>query len=665
MRTARSLLSASCLLTTLALPSLAHAALVAVDPGDAQVTYRTSNPALYNVTGYRTADFTPGNHYVCVGLTCIPFAVDTAGSVSGAANPSVDFVGNTVRFKPSVLVAVDPGDAQAFYRLSDTPLYDAVGHQTVRLVPGTSMLLRIGNTPLTVSIGPDGTVSGPANASLTFAGNTVFFRPSITVTVDPSGAEEQYRVHQSALYNVFGPGAVRLVPDTEMNACIAATCFPFFVHANGTVSGAESAPATFTGSTLTFRPWVSIAVDPRGADVQYRVHQTLLYNVFGPGSVRMVPGTGTHLCVASTCFPFSINADGTLAGASNASVEFSTSTIAFHTVPVVIEPQDASVVYRLVATSAAYNVSGTHSVDLVPGVSMQLCSGSSCVPFVVSNPLDLQLALGGTTFHLYGGVLDGDGDGVLDDADNCPQTANPSQTDSDGDGAGDACDGDWDGDSIDNASDNCPILANSDQVDRDIDGVGDVCDSDLDGDGFANATDNCPDVANDQADLDSDGAGDACDDDADGDLVSDATDNCPGDANPVQTDSDIDGLGDACDSDDDGDGVTDTADNCPFVTNASQADFDTDGEGDACDGDADSDTVGNADDQCAETALGAPVDATGCSATQQLDRACAGPFKNHGAWVSCVAHVSQSLVGMGLMSAAERARVVTLAARKP
>ncbi len=114
---------------------------------------------------------------------------------------------------------------------------------------------------------------------------------------------------------------------------------------------------------------------------------------------------------------------------------------------------------------------GTRSLDLVPGVSMQLCSGSSCVPFVVSNPLDLTIPLGGTTFHLYGAVLDADGDGVLDSADNCPQTANPSQVDADGDGAGDACDGDWDGDGVLNASDNCPLLANTDQVDRDLDGL--------------------------------------------------------------------------------------------------------------------------------------------------------------------------------------------------
>ena len=36
---------------------------------------------------------------------------------------------------------------------------------------------------------------------------------------------------------------------------------------------------------------------------------------------------------------------------------------------------------------------------------------------------------------------DADGDGVLDDMDNCPAVENPDQGDTDGDGAGDACDG--------------------------------------------------------------------------------------------------------------------------------------------------------------------------------------------------------------------------------
>ena len=104
---------------------------------------------------------------------------------------------------------------------------------------------------------------------------------------------------------------------------------------------------------------------------------------------------------------------------------------------------------------------------------------------------------------------DGDGDGIIDDCDNCPDDENPDQADSDGDGAGDLCD-------------NCPNHENPDQADSDGDGAGDICD-------------NCPDTGNpDQADSDGDEIGDLCD-------------NCPDDYNPSQTDGDGDGNGDLCD----------------------------------------------------------------------------------------------------------------------
>jgi hypothetical protein len=50
-------------------------------------------------------------------------------------------------------------------------------------------------------------------------------------------------------------------------------------------------------------------------------------------------------------------------------------------------------------------------------------------------------------------MTDRDGDGFLDDQDNCPAIVNPDQTDTDGDGAGDLCDGD-DGDGVDSVIEN-------------------------------------------------------------------------------------------------------------------------------------------------------------------------------------------------------------------
>jgi len=79
-------------------------------------------------------------------------------------------------------------------------------------------------------------------------------------------------------------------------------------------------------------------------------------------------------------------------------------------------------------------------------------------------------------------INDADSDGILDDDDNCPNISNISQTDSDNNGIGDACDtlesdGDIDGDGISNEMDNCPTIHNADQSDRDNDGIGDQCDT--------------------------------------------------------------------------------------------------------------------------------------------------------------------------------------------
>ena len=161
-----------------------------------------------------------------------------------------------------------------------------------------------------------------------------------------------------------------------------------------------------------------------------------------------------------------------------------------------------------------------------------------------------------------------DNDGVDNDADNCPDDANPNQVDGDFDGVGDVCD-------------NCPAIANPNQEDTDNDGIGDACENeDADGDGIANGNDNCPVNANpNQEDQDLDGVGDACD-------------NCPMMANVDQADQDNDNVGNVCDNcpmmantdqaDQDNDGVGNVCDNCSMDANPNQEDTDNDGVGDVC-----------------------------------------------------------------------------------
>jgi hypothetical protein len=81
--------------------------------------------------------------------------------------------------------------------------------------------------------------------------------------------------------------------------------------------------------------------------------------------------------------------------------------------------------------------------------------------------------------------------------------------------------------------------------------------------------------------------------------------------------------------------------------------------------DEDNDGVPDSLDQCPDTPPGAIVDANGCSIDQLVP--CAGPrtggrWKNHGQYVSSIAHVTKEFVEQGLITEGQRSEIVRAAA---
>jgi outer membrane protein OmpA-like peptidoglycan-associated protein len=134
-------------------------------------------------------------------------------------------------------------------------------------------------------------------------------------------------------------------------------------------------------------------------------------------------------------------------------------------------------------------------------------------------------------FAMYwGGDKDKDDDGILDDADLCPDVAEDFDSWQDTDGCPEP---DNDSDGIGDTADGCPNDAEDRDGFRDEDGCPDP---DNDADGVFDAKDKCPDQAEDPDGFqDADGCPDP---DNDGDGVNDAADTCPDTPAGVKVDKD-------------------------------------------------------------------------------------------------------------------------------
>ena len=76
--------------------------------------------------------------------------------------------------------------------------------------------------------------------------------------------------------------------------------------------------------------------------------------------------------------------------------------------------------------------------------------------------------------------------------------------------------------------------------------------------------------------------------------------------------------------------------------------------------DLDDDGVPDALDQCPNTPAGAIVNSRGCSIEQLVP--CAGSWRNHGQYVSAIAHVSKAFVAQGLITDDQREEIIERAA---
>ena len=212
--------------------------------------------------------------------------------------------------------------------------------------------------------------------------------------------------------------------------------------------------------------------------------------------------------------------------------------------------------------------------------------GVQGIPSIEQDDKNLHYGVQAGLSLMFGGYnKDSDKDGVLDKADQCPNTPTGDKVDANG------CSLDSDGDGVKDGLDQCPSSPPGDKVDAN------GCSLDTDKDTVRDAIDKCPDTpAGDKVDAN----GCSLPKDADADGVTDDVDQCP--SSPPGDKVDATG----CSVDTDKDGVRDAIDQCPDTPAGDAVDAN------GCSADSDKDGVSDAKDRCPNTRPGAKVDETGC-----------------------------------------------------
>ena len=265
------------------------------------------------------------------------------------------------------------------------------------------------------------------------------------------------------------------------------------------------------------------------------------------------------------------------------------------------------------------------------------------------DPDSYTIRLNGIDSSSRQGGADRDGDGMTDvEEARCGSSfydANDVAPDTDGDGFCDAFAGDDDGDGVLDEEDNCPNTPPSAQ-DYDSDGCENTLDSDADNDGVLDINDACQLgelgwISSASNDLDGDGCLDASedlDDDNDGWSDLDETECGSSSTNNTNMPSNFDEVlesggreCDAMDLDKDEDGTLDVDDDCQFsehwvMENQNIVFIDVDTDGDGCfndidnDLDDDGDGIPDSEDSCpVGLRLGSDVDNDGCKDSEDGD----------------------------------------------